>query len=97
MNITDILPIFVQYSPPVAIVVIIVLYILNGKLIPRATVETIMADRDMWRENFLEMLEVTKTQQKANTKLIQQAETTTKLISSLPDPEELKAQEEDDV
>ena len=90
MDLTQFLPFLNDYAAPVAIVIVTVLMVLTGKLVPKATVESIEADREAWKEAFWKMHDTSKVQGQAVTALTEQGETTAKLIKDLPLPEQLK-------
>ncbi|WP_420032214.1 hypothetical protein [Streptomyces sp. cg28] len=76
----------------VALLVLVVLFILTGRLIPRRTHEDLIADRDNWRAAFLESEAARKADHDQTEELLEMAKLTGPLLAALPQP--LRAGEE---
>lgn len=70
----------------VALLALVVLLILTGRLVPRRTHEDALADRDNWRRAFLESEAARKVEQEHTEELLKMAELGGRILTALPHP-----------
>ncbi|MFM9703579.1 hypothetical protein [Streptomyces galilaeus] len=70
----------------VALLTLVVLFILTGRLIPRRTHEDALADRDNWRKAFLESEAARKVEHEQVGDLLEMAQLNTHILTALPRP-----------
>lgn len=70
----------------VALLVLVVLLILTGRLIPRRTHEDTLADRDNWRRAFLESEAARKVEHEQVEELLDMAKLGGHILTALPRP-----------
>ncbi|MEV6571878.1 hypothetical protein [Streptomyces sp. NPDC051577] len=66
------------------LIVLVVLLILNGRLVPRATLLDMREERDTWRAAHAESEAARQTEQKMNAELLELARTAGHVLTSLP-------------
>lgn len=76
-----------------ALLTLVVLLILTGKLVPRRTHEDLLADRDTWRQAFLESEAARKVEHEQVEELLELAKLGGHILTALPQPG--KADEEE--
>ncbi len=76
------------------LLVIVVLFILTGRLIPRKTHEDVIADRDNWRAAFLESEKARTVEHEQTGELLEMAKLGGHLLTALPPPPPPSAREE---
>ncbi|MGW0578595.1 hypothetical protein ACWD25_22100 [Streptomyces sp. NPDC002920] len=69
-----------------ALLVLVVLLILTGRLIPRRTHEDVIADRDNWRTAFMESEAVRQRESQQVEELLEMAKLGGHILNSLPKP-----------
>ncbi|MFJ9038012.1 hypothetical protein ACIRF8_15635 [Streptomyces sp. NPDC102406] len=77
----------------VALLTLVVLFILTGRLIPRRTHEDLIADRDNWRSAFLESEALRKVEHDQTGELLDMAKLTGPLLAALPQPQQAAREE----
>lgn len=70
----------------VALLTLVVLFILTGRLVPRKTHEDTLADRDNWRQAFLESEALRKVEHDQTGELLEMAKLGGNLLAALPPP-----------
>jgi hypothetical protein len=70
----------------VALLVVVVLLILTGKLVPRRTHEDALADRDNWRAAFLQSEAARQAEHEQTDKLLEMAQVGGRILDALPHP-----------
>jgi hypothetical protein len=70
----------------VALLTLVVLFILTGRLIPRKTHEDVIADRDNWRAAFLESEAARKVEHEQTGELLEMAKLGGNVLAALPRP-----------
>ncbi|MEU6543865.1 hypothetical protein [Streptomyces sp. NPDC046859] len=70
----------------VALLVIVVLLILTGRLVPRKTHEDALADRDNWRAAYLESEASRKVEHEQTGELLEMAKLGGHILTALPHP-----------
>ncbi|CAM5604594.1 hypothetical protein [Streptomyces coeruleorubidus] len=70
----------------VTLLVVVVLLILTGRLIPRRTHEDALADRDNWRQAFLESESARKVEHEQVEELLELAKLGGHILTALPRP-----------
>jgi hypothetical protein len=70
----------------VALLVIVVLLILNGRLIPRRTHEDVITDRDNWRQAYLQSEAARKLEHEQTGELLEMAKLGGHILTALPHP-----------
>ncbi len=76
-----------------ALLVLVVLLILTGRLIPRRTHEDVLADRERWRQAFLESEAARKVEHEQTGELLEMAKLGGHILTALPHP--VQAEEEE--
>ncbi|WP_435643888.1 hypothetical protein ACR9VJ_26535 [Streptomyces sp. H49] len=69
-----------------ALLALVVLLILKGGLVPRRTHEDVIADRDNWREAFLQSEAVRKEEHDQTKELLELARLGGHILTALPQP-----------
>lgn len=77
----------------VALLTLVVLFILTGRLVPRKTHEDLIADRDNWRAAFLESEALRKVEHDQTADLLDMAKLTGPLLAALPQPQQATGEE----
>jgi hypothetical protein len=70
----------------VALLALVFLYVVTGKLVPRRTHEDVITDRDNWRAAFLESESLRKVEHDQTGQLLDMARLTGPLLAALPQP-----------
>jgi hypothetical protein len=70
----------------VALLVVVVLLILTGRLIPRRTHEDALADRDNWRQAYLQSEAARQVEHEQTGELLEMARISEHIITALPRP-----------
>lgn len=70
----------------VALLALVVLLILTGRLVPRRTHEDLIAERDNWRAAFLESEAARKVEHEQTGELLEMARLGGSLLTALPSP-----------
>lgn len=70
----------------VALLVLVFLYVISGRLVPRRTHEDMITDRDNWRAAFLESEAARKVEHDQNEQLLAMANLSGNLLAALPPP-----------
>lgn len=70
----------------VALLVLVFLYVVTGKLVPRRTHEDVITDRDNWRQAFLESEALRKVEHDQTGELLEMARLGGNLLAALPPP-----------
>ncbi|MFJ6729349.1 hypothetical protein ACIQPQ_31055 [Streptomyces sp. NPDC091281] len=70
----------------VALLTLVVLFILTGRLIPRKTHEDVITDRDNWRAAYLESEAARKVEHDQTGELIEMARLGGHILTALPRP-----------
>lgn len=70
----------------VSLLVLVVLFILTGRLVPRKTHEDALADRDNWRTAFLESEALRKVEHDQTGELLEMARLGGHILAALPHP-----------
>lgn len=70
----------------VALLTLVVLFILTGRLVPRKTHEDALADRDNWRTAFLESEALRKVEHDQTGELLEMARLGGHILAALPQP-----------
>lgn len=70
----------------VALLALVFLYVVTGKLVPRRTHEDVIADRDNWRQAFLESEALRKVEHDQTGELLDMAKLGGRLLDALPQP-----------
>lgn len=70
----------------VALLVLVVLFILTGKLVPRRTHEDVIADRDKWQQAYFESERARGLEHEQTGELLQMARLGGDLLTALPRP-----------
>lgn len=78
-----------------ALLTLVILFILTGRLVPRRTYDDMVADRDSWRQAFHASEEVRRMESKQLQNLLTVAEMGGRVLTALPQPGE-PAEEVDD-
>ncbi len=68
----------------VTLLVVVVLLILTGRLIPRRTHEDVLADRDQWRQAYLESEAARKVEHEQTGELLEMARLGGHILTALP-------------
>jgi hypothetical protein len=68
----------------VTLLVVVVLLILTGRLVPRRTHEDAIADRDNWRQAFLESEAARKVEHEQMAELLEMAKLGEHILTALP-------------
>ncbi|MEV5347214.1 hypothetical protein [Streptomyces achromogenes] len=76
-----------------AILTLVILFILTGRLVPRKTHEDALADRDRWREAFLQSEAARQLEHEQTEELLEMARLGGHILTALPHPG--KADEEE--
>lgn len=69
-----------------ALLTLVILLILTGKLIPRRTHEDVLTDRDNWRQAYLESEKARKVEHDQTGDLLEMAKLNTHILTALPHP-----------
>jgi len=69
-----------------ALLTLVILLILTGKLIPRRTHEDVIADRDNWRQAYLESEKARKVEHEQTGELLEMARLGGHILTALPHP-----------
>ncbi|MET9909666.1 hypothetical protein ABZZ74_23175 [Streptomyces sp. NPDC006476] len=69
-----------------ALLTLVILLILTGKLIPRRTHEDVIADRDNWRSAYLESEKARKVEHEQTGELLEMARLGGHILTALPHP-----------
>ncbi|MCX4816787.1 hypothetical protein OG601_47565 [Streptomyces sp. NBC_01239] len=69
-----------------ALLTLAVLLILTGKLVPRRTHEDVIADRDNWRQAYLESEKARKAEHEQTGELLEMAKLGGHILTALPHP-----------
>lgn len=70
----------------VALLVLVFLSVLTGKLVPRRTHEDVIADRDKWRTAFMESEAIRQKESQQVEDLLELAKLSGHILNSLPQP-----------
>jgi hypothetical protein len=70
----------------VALLVLVVLLILNGRLIPRRTHEDVLADRERWRQAYLQSEAARQLEHEQTGELLEMAKLGGHILTALPRP-----------
>ncbi|MET9189572.1 hypothetical protein ABZX63_30560 [Streptomyces tendae] len=70
----------------VALLILVFLSVVTGRLIPRKTHEDALADRDKWRQAFLESEAARKVEHEQTGELLEMAKLGGHLLTALPRP-----------
>lgn len=70
----------------VGLLVVVVLLILTGRLVPRRTHEDVLADRERWRQAYLESEKARSVEHEQNGQLLKMAELGGHILTALPRP-----------
>ncbi|MDX5563780.1 hypothetical protein PYK79_10995 [Streptomyces sp. ID05-04B] len=70
----------------VALLVLVVLLILTGKLVPRRTHEDALADRERWRQAYLESEKARQSEHEQTGELLEMARLGGHILTALPKP-----------
>ncbi|MBL3664554.1 hypothetical protein JL475_00640 [Streptomyces sp. M2CJ-2] len=70
----------------VGLLVLVFLYVVTGRLVPRKTHEDALADRDNWRAAFLESEAARKVEHEQTGELLEMARLGGHLLTALPPP-----------
>jgi hypothetical protein len=70
----------------VTLLVVVVLLVLTGRLVPRKTHEDALADRDNWRQAFLESEAARKVEHEQTGELLEMAKLGGHILTALPHP-----------
>jgi hypothetical protein len=70
----------------VALLTLVVLFILTGRLVPRKTHEDALADRDNWRQAYLESEAARKVEHEQTGELLEMARLGGHILTALPRP-----------
>ena len=76
-----------------ALLALVILLILTGRLIPRRTHEDVLADRDNWRSAFLQSEAARRVEHDQTEELLEMAKLSGHILTALPHPG--KADEEE--
>lgn len=76
-----------------ALLTLVVLLILTGRLVPRRTHEDALADRDRWREAFLNSEAAREEEHKQTGELLEMARINGPLLAALPRPGQAEGEE----
>ncbi|MGW2116018.1 hypothetical protein [Streptomyces zhihengii] len=77
----------------IALLVIVFLYVLTGRLVPRKTHEDAIADRDNWRTAFLESEALRKVEHDQTGELLEMARLGGHLLAALPQAGQVDGEE----
>lgn len=77
----------------VALLTLVVLFILTGRLIPRRTHEDVLADRERWRQAYLQSEAARQLEHEQTGELLEMARLGGHILTALPQPG--KADEEE--
>lgn len=69
-----------------ALLVLVVLFILTGRLVPRRTHEDILADRDNWRQAYLQSEAARQVEHEQTGELLEMARVGNTILGALPQP-----------
>lgn len=69
-----------------ALLVIVVLFILTGRLVPRSVLKDTQADRDYWRSAHSEAVKAQMAERELTNELLEVAHTADQVLASLPRP-----------
>jgi hypothetical protein len=69
-----------------ALLTLVILLILTGRLVPRRTHEDALADRDNWRQAFLESEAARKVEHEQTGELLEMAKLGEHILTALPRP-----------
>lgn len=69
-----------------ALLTLVILLILTGRLIPRRTHEDVLADRDNWRQAFRESEALRKVEHEQVEELLEMAKLGSHILTALPRP-----------
>lgn len=70
----------------VVLLTLVVLLILTGRLIPRRTHEDVLADRDNWRQAYLESEKARTVEHQQTGELLEMARVGGRILTALPHP-----------
>jgi hypothetical protein len=70
----------------VALLTLVVLFILTGKLVPRKTHEDALTDRDNWRAAYLESEKARQVEHEQTGELLEMARLSGNILTALPSP-----------
>lgn len=70
----------------VALLALVFLYVVTGKLVPRKTHEDVIVDRDNWRQAFLESESLRKVEHDQTGELLDMAKLGGHILAALPRP-----------
>jgi hypothetical protein len=69
-----------------ALLTLVILLVLTGRLVPRRTHEDALADRDNWRQAFLESEAARKVEHEQTGELLEMAKLGGRILTALPRP-----------
>lgn len=69
-----------------ALLALVILLILTGRLVPRRTLDDARADRDYWRQAHAEEAKARQAERELTNELIEVARTADHVLTSLPQP-----------
>ncbi|QTD96955.1 hypothetical protein [Streptomyces cyanogenus] len=69
-----------------ALLTLVILFILTGRLVPRKTHEDALADRDRWREAFLQSEAARQLEHEQTGELLEMARLGGRILTALPHP-----------
>ncbi|MET9445467.1 hypothetical protein [Streptomyces sp. NPDC006610] len=70
----------------VGLLVLVFLFVLTGKLVPRKTHEDALADRDNWRAAYLESEKARQVEHEQTGELLEMARLSGNILTALPHP-----------
>ncbi|MEU3507969.1 hypothetical protein ABZ733_08555 [Streptomyces longwoodensis] len=66
---------------------LVVMLILTGRLVPRRTLEDVIADRDTWRAAYMESEKARQLEREQTGELLEMAKIGGQILTALPQPE----------
>jgi hypothetical protein len=77
----------------VGLLILVFLFVLTGKLVPRKTHEDVLTDRDNWRQAYLQAEEARRIEHEQTGELIEIARLGGNILTALPQPGQMDDEE----